>query len=152
MPIEKGGQEFHLTNPLTQATYAAGYAADCLSSLPEVGRSAVAKVCRDFNHLVWEVTNTTGCHVSQQIIYLFSLIIFYASTHFFSHRLILYFFSSTHFFPPWMVDANFIFILVFISSYFRSVWHPFGCFILRIVYFILCYLLSTHFHHVYPTL
>ena len=34
----------------------------------------------------------------------------------------------------WMVDANFIFFLVFISSYFRSVWHPFGCFILRMVY------------------
>ena len=36
----------------------------------------------------------------------------------------------------------YFFILVFISSYFRSVWHPFSCFILRMVYFalFLCYL------------
>ena len=61
--MEKGSQEFHLTNPLTQAKYAAGYAADCLSNLPDVGRSAVAKVCRDFSHLIWEVSNTTGCEV-----------------------------------------------------------------------------------------
>ena len=55
----------------------------------------------------------------------------------------IFIFSSTHFFififPLWMVDANFIFILVFISSYFRSVWHPFGCFILRMVYLMLSY-------------
>ena len=42
-------------------------------------------------------------------------------------------------FSLWMVDANFIYILVFISYYFRSVWHPFGCFILRMVYLILNY-------------
>ena len=56
-----------------------------------------------------------------------------------THQLIFifHFFSSTHFPPLWMVDAMFIFIKVFISSYFRSVWHPFSCFILRIVYFVL---------------
>ena len=56
------------------------------------------------------------------------------------HQLIFifHFFSSTHFPPLWIVDAMFIFIKVFISSYFRSVWHPFSCFILRIVYFVLC--------------
>ena len=52
---------------------------------------------------------------------------------------LIYFLINTFFFPLWMVDANFIFILVFISSYFRSVWHPFGCFILRMVYLILSY-------------
>ena len=70
---------------------------------------------------------------------------------FITHQLIFlfYFFSSTHSPPPlWMVDAMFIFILFFISSYFRSVWHPFSCFILRMVYFVLfCVtsLGSTHF-------
>ena len=56
-----------------------------------------------------------------------------------THQLIFifHFFSSTHFPPLWMVDAMFILIKVFISSYFRSVWHPFSCFILRIVYFVL---------------
>lgn len=61
VPIEKGSQEFHLTNPLKQAKYTASYAAECLSSLPEVGRSAVSKVYKDFSQLVWEVTNSTGC-------------------------------------------------------------------------------------------
>ena len=60
-----------------------------------------------------------------------SLIIYYSSTHY----LFTYLFSHQHiFFPLWMVDANFIFILVLISSYFRSVWHPFGCLILCMVY------------------
>ena len=62
-----------------------------------------------------------------------SLIIYYSSTNF----LILFFLINT--FPPplFMVDATFIFILVFTSSYFRSVWHPFSCFILCMVYFVL---------------
>ena len=69
----------------------------------------------------------------------------------------IFMFSSTHFFPLWMVDANFIFILVFISSYLLSVWHPFDCFVICMVYlilsyFILCCFLSTHFHHVHSTL
>ena len=70
---------------------------------------------------------------------------------FITHQLIFifYFFSSTHFPPPlWMVDATFIFILLFISSYFRSAWHPFSCFILRMVYFVLSCVTSlgpTHF-------
>ena len=34
----------------------------------------------------------------------------------------------------------------------HAVWHSFGCFILHLVYFILCYFLSTHFHDVHPTL
>jgi len=63
--MEKGTQEFHLTNPLNQAKYAAGYAADCLSSLPEVGHSAVSRVYKDFSQLVWEVTKSTGCEVSR---------------------------------------------------------------------------------------
>ena len=50
----------------------------------------------------------------------------------------IFFILIKTFFPLWMVDANLIFILlVFISSYFRSVLHPFGCFILRMVYLIL---------------
>ena len=72
-----------------------------------------------------------------------SLIIYYSSTHF----LILFFLINT-FHPTWMVDAMFIFILVFTSSYFRSVWHPFSCFILRMVYFVLFCVTSlghTHF-------
>ena len=72
-----------------------------------------------------------------------SLIMYYSSTHF-----LILFFSLTHFPPLWMVDAMFIFILVFISSYFRSVWHPFSCFILRMVYFVLFCVTSlgpTHF-------
>ena len=64
------------------------------------------------------------------------------------------FFSSNHFvfhiYLPWMVDANFIFILVFISPYFHSVWHPFGCFIYGLFDLILCYLFATCFHHVHP--
>ena len=44
-----------------------------------------------------------------------------------------------------MVDANFIFILVFISPYSRSVWHPSGCLILHMVYFIsFCVTISLH--------
>ena len=72
-----------------------------------------------------------------------SLIIYYSSTHF----LILFFLINT-FHPTWMVDAMFIVILVFTSSYFRSVWHPFSCFILRMVYFVLFCVTSlghTHF-------
>ena len=51
-----------------------------------------------------------------------SLIIYYSSIHYV---------INPHFSPLWMVDANLIVILLFISSYFRSVWHPLGCFILR---------------------
>ena len=43
----------------------------------------------------------------------------------------------------------------FISSYFRSVWHPFSCFILRMFFFFnfVLPLLGLHiFHHVHPTL
>ena len=58
-----------------------------------------------------------------------------------THQLIFifHFFSSTHFPPLWMVDTIFIFIKVFISSYFRSVWqlfHPTH----SLFRFILCYL------------
>ena len=60
-------------------------------------------------------------------IYNSSLIICYSSTLFL--LLINSFFS--HIYLLCMVDANFIFILVFISPYFRSVWHPFSYFILR---------------------
>ena len=49
-----------------------------------------------------------------------SFIIYYSSTH---YLFTYYFLINPLFFPPWMVDANFIFILVFVSSYF--------CFILR---------------------
>ena len=76
--------------------------------------------------------------------------IVWTKIHFARNKSIFFSSSSTHFFPLWMVDANLIFILlVFISSYFRSVWHPFGCFILRMVYLILSYfiyfvLLSLH--------
>ena len=48
--------------------------------------------------------------------------------------IISYILSGSIQYKSWMVDATFIFILLFISSYFRSVWHP--------VCFILCYLLS----------
>jgi len=65
VPMEKRTQEFHLTNPLNQVKYAAGYAADCLSSLPEVGHSTVSRVYKDFSQLVWEVTKSTGCEVSR---------------------------------------------------------------------------------------
>ena len=54
---------------------------------------------------------------------------------FITHLLIIYslvyFLINPLFYPLWMVNANFIFILIVISSYFCSVWHPFGCFILR---------------------
>ena len=43
-----------------------------------------------------------------------SFIIYYSSTHY----LFNYFLINPLFFPPWMVDANFIFMLVFVSSYF----------------------------------
>ena len=60
---------------------------------------------------------------------------------FIAHQLIFLFFShqdiNTFPPPPPTLDATFIFIIVFISSYFRSVWHPFSCFIVRIVYFVL---------------
>ena len=64
--------------------------------------------------------------------------------------LILFFFLINTFFPPlWMVDAKFILILLFILSYFCSVWHTFSCFILRMVYLVLfCVTFSlgpTHF-------
>ena len=73
-----------------------------------------------------------------------SFIIYYSSTH---YLFTYYFLINRFFFPPWLVDANFIFILVFTSSYF--------CFILRMRHglFILshfiymCCLYSTHFHH-----
>ena len=73
-----------------------------------------------------------------------SFIIYYSSTH---YLFTYYFLINPFFFPPWMVDANFIFILVFTSSYF--------CFILRMRHglfilshlFIMCCLYSTHFHH-----
>ena len=46
---------------------------------------------------------------------------------------------------PWMVDANFTSLVVFILLYSRSVWHPFGCFILHMDYFILfCVTFSLH--------
>ena len=49
-----------------------------------------------------------------------SFIIYYSSTH---YLFTYYFLINPFFFQPWMDDANFIFILVFTSSYF--------CFILR---------------------
>ena len=64
---------------------------------------------------------------------------------FITHLLIIYsliIFSSTHFFPPWMVDANFIFILVFTSSYF--------CFILRMRHGL--FILSHFIYNVLPLL
>ena len=65
---------------------------------------------------------------------------------FITHLLIIYsliMFSSTHFFsPPWMVDANFIFILVFTSSYF--------CFILRMRHGL--FILSHFIYNVLPLL
>ncbi len=66
-------------------------------------------------------------------IYHFSLIICYSWTeHIITHQ---------HFFLFFFIfDAMFI-SSFFITSYFRSVWHPFSCFILRMVYFFyLCYL------------
>ena len=81
-------------------------------------------------------------------IYHFSLIICYSWTeHIITHQ---------HFFVLFLffVDAMFI-SSFFISSYFRSVWHPFSCFILRMVYFFyfVLPLLGLHiFHHVHPTL
>ena len=71
-------------------------------------------------------------------IYHFSLIICYSWTeHIITHQVLFFLF---------FVDAMFI-SSFFISSYFRSVWHPFSCFILRMVYFFICVtsLGSTHF-------
>ena len=68
-----------------------------------------------------------------------SFIIYYSSTHY----LFTYYFLINPFFsPPWMVDANFIFILVFTSSYF--------CFILRMQHGL--FILSHFIYNVLPLL
>ena len=60
---------------------------------------------------------------------------------FITHKLILFFLINT--FSPhlgWLTLCSFS-SYFFISSYFRSVWLPFSCFNLRMVYFVLlCYL------------
>ena len=71
-----------------------------------------------------------------------SFIIYYSSTRY----LFTYYFLINPLFPPWMVNANFIFILVFVSSYF--------CFILRMrhgLFFILVFL-SYFIYNVLPLL
>ena len=107
--------------------------------------------CSFFPHISLSMADANAIYHPSLIIYYSStqFILFYF-TYLFSHQHIFFYFK-------WIVDANFILILVFISSYVRSVWHPFGCFILCMVYlilnyFILCCFLSTHFHHVHPTL
>ena len=62
-------------------------------------------------------------------------IIYYSSTHFYficSHQLTFFTLDAC-----WYADFIFI-LLFFISFYFRSVWHPFGCF-LRLASLILLY-------------
>ena len=81
--------------------------------------------------------------MSMLISYIFSVLLFITQL-----IIIIYLFSHQLFFSPWMVDANFIFILVLISSFFCSVWHPFVCFILRIVYFIIFCVSSCSSHTV----
>ena len=66
-------------------------------------------------------------------------IIYYSSTH---YLFTYYFLINPFFFPPWMVDANFIFILVFTSSYF--------CFILRMRHGL--FILSHFIYNVLPLL
>ena len=69
-----------------------------------------------------------------------SFIIYYSSIYYsFIHLL---FSHQPIFFPPWMVDANFIFILVFTSSYF--------CFILRMRHGL--FILSHFIYNVLPLL
>ena len=67
-----------------------------------------------------------------------SFIMYYSSTHY----LFTYYFLINPFFPPWMVDVNFIFILVFTSSYF--------CFILRMRHGL--FILSHFIYNVLPLL
>ena len=67
-----------------------------------------------------------------------SFIIYYSSTHY----LFTYYFLINPFFPPPMVDANFIFILVFTSSYF--------CFILCMRHGL--FILSHFIYNVLPLL
>ena len=68
-----------------------------------------------------------------------SFIIYYSSTH---YLFTYYFLINPFLFPPWMVDANFIFILVFTSSYF--------CFILRMQHGL--FILSHFIYNVLPLL
>ena len=68
-----------------------------------------------------------------------SFIIYYSSTH---YLFTYYFLINPFLFPPWMVDANFIFILVFTSSYF--------CFIVRMRHGL--FILSHFIYNVLPLL
>ena len=83
--------------------------------------------------------------VRANFLYHSSLIIYYSLTHFVFSRELIFF----HIYLLRMVDANFIFILVFFSPYSRSVWHPFGCFILPMD---ILFCVSFSLHHVLPTL
>ena len=72
--------------------------------------------------------------IIQVLLFITHLLIIYSLVLLFSHQPI--------FFPPWMVDANFIFILVFTSSYF--------CFILRMRHGL--FILSHFVYNVLPLL